>query len=46
MMKKWAALLLVSLVFMSGYAITPHHSSDMIQASSYVVQDEDLPYCH
>ncbi|WP_226658206.1 hypothetical protein [Pseudalkalibacillus hwajinpoensis] len=45
-MKKWAALLLVSLVLVSGYAITPHDSSEMVQVSAYVVQDEDLPYCH
>ncbi|WP_273850500.1 hypothetical protein [Guptibacillus spartinae] len=45
-MKKWAALLLVSLVLVSGYAITPQHSTEMVQGSAYVVQDEDLPYCH
>ncbi|MBF0708566.1 MULTISPECIES: hypothetical protein [Bacillales] len=45
-MKKWAALLLLSLVVVSGYAIAPNDSSQMVQASAYVVQDEDLPYCH
>ncbi|MGB8002038.1 MAG: hypothetical protein WCF60_18355 [Anaerobacillus sp.] len=45
-MKKWAALLLVSLVFMGGYAIVPTDSHEMVQASTVVLMDEDLPYCH
>ncbi|WP_347550262.1 hypothetical protein ABFG93_01755 [Pseudalkalibacillus hwajinpoensis] len=45
-MKKWAALLIVSIVLFGGYSVTPVTSADMLQSTNYSQQDEDLPYCH
>ncbi|MDQ0482989.1 hypothetical protein [Guptibacillus hwajinpoensis] len=45
-MKKWAALLFLSLVVFSGYAVAPSHSQEVVQVSNYIMNDEDLPYCH
>ncbi|MBN8207577.1 hypothetical protein JI666_02300 [Bacillus sp. NTK071] len=45
-MKKWTALLLLSLVVFSSYAVVPIDSQEMAQVSNYIISDEDLPYCH